>query len=157
MKKVLIVTYYWPPSGGAGVQRWLKFTKYIREYGWEPVIYTIDNGEIPVEDQSLSSDIPENLTVLKEKGWEPYGVYKRFIGKKKSDKVDAGFISETKVPSRSKKIAAWIRGNIFIPDARAFWIRPSIKFLKNYLKNHHVDAIVSTGPPHSTHLIAKGV
>ncbi|HRH12157.1 MAG TPA: glycosyl transferase family 1, partial [Bacteroidia bacterium] len=76
MKKVLILTYYWPPSGGAGVQRWLKFVKYLREFGWEPVVYTALNGEMPVIDPSLEKDIPEGITVLKNPIWEPYSIYK---------------------------------------------------------------------------------
>ncbi len=157
MKKVLIITYYWPPSGGAGVQRWLKFVKYLREYGWEPVVYTPENPEIPAFDISLEKDIPENLTVLKTKIREPYSAYKRFVGRKKDDKIKTGFLSEKKNPSLLEKISVWIRGNLFIPDARKFWIKPSIKYLTNYLKNNPVDALVSTGPPHSMHLIALGL
>jgi glycosyltransferase involved in cell wall biosynthesis len=154
MKKVLVITYYWPPSGGAGVQRWLKFVKYLREYGWEPVIYTPENPEVPAIDHSLFKDIPEDLTVLKTKVWEPYSSYKRFVGRKKEDSIKAGFLSEKKNPSLTEKISVWIRGNFFIPDARKFWIKPSIKYLINYLSSNPVDAMVSTGPPHSMHMIA---
>jgi len=157
MKKVLIITYYWPPSGGAGVQRWLKFTKYLREYGWEPIIYTPENPESPNNDSSLEKDIPKNLTVIKTKIWEPYTFYKVFIGQKKDQKVNAAFLTESKKPKKFEKIAVWIRGNFFIPDARKFWVNPSIKFLTNYLQKNPVDAIVSTGPPHSMHLIALGL
>ena len=157
MKKVLIITYYWPPSGGAGVQRWLKFVKYLRNYGWEPVVYTPENPEAPAIDHSLEKDIPENLTVIKTRIWEPYSVYKQFVGRKKEDSIKAGFLSEKKSPSFTEKISIWIRGNFFIPDARKFWIKPSVRFLENYLKKNPVDAMVSTGPPHSMHLIALGV
>jgi len=157
MKKVLIITYYWPPSGGAGVQRWLKFAKYLREFGWEPIIYTPENPEAPVRDSSLEKDIPDNLTVIKRKIWEPYTAYKKFIGQKKEQKINAGFLSENKKPKLSEIFSVWIRGNFFIPDARKFWIKPSIKFLTNYLKNNPVDAIISTGPPHSMHMIALGL
>ena len=133
MKKVLILTYYWPPSGGAGVQRWLKFTKYLKRYGWEPIIYTAENGEIPVVDLSLLKDVPEELTILKTPIWEPYQLYKRFIGRKKDDKINASFLSENKKAGLSEKISIWIRGNFFIPDARKFWIKPSINYLKNYI------------------------
>ena len=156
-KKVLIITYYWPPSGGAGVQRWLKYTKYLHSFGWEPIIYTPTNPEVPVEDQSLFKDIPEGLEIIKTKIWEPYSSYKRFVGRKKDDKIKAGFLSEKKTPSLTEKVSVWIRGNFFIPDARKFWIKPSIKFLSKYLKNNPVDAIVSTGPPHSMHMIALGI
>lgn len=157
MKRVLILTYYWPPSGGAGVQRWLKFAKYLRSCGWEPVIYTAENGEMPVEDTSLAKDIPHNMEVLKTPIWEPYDVYKKFIGQKKNEKINAGFLSESKKNSFLSGIAVWIRGNFFIPDARKFWIKPSIRFLKTYLSQQPVQAIISSGPPHSMHLIARGL
>ncbi len=153
-KRVLIITYYWPPSGGAGVQRWLKFAKYLRTYGWEPIIYTPENPEVPAEDHSLFKDIPEGIEVIKTNIWEPYSSYKRFVGRKKDDKIKTGFLSEKKTPSFTEKVSVWIRGNFFIPDARKFWIRPSVKFLTKYLKENPVDAIVSTGPPHSMHMIA---
>jgi hypothetical protein len=157
MKKVLIITYYWPPSGGAGVQRWLKFVKYLRNFGWEPVIYTPENPEAPAIDYSLQKDIPENLTVIKRRIWEPYSLYKRITGLKQDEKIKAGFLSEKKKPSFAENLAVRIRGNLFIPDARKFWIKPSVKFLTEYLKENPVDAIVSTGPPHSMHMIALGI
>ncbi len=154
LRKVLVITYYWPPSGGAGVQRWLKFVKYLREYGWEPVIYTPENPEAPATDYSLEKDIPAGISILKRSITEPYAAYKRFIGMKPGEKVNAGFLQEKKKPGLAEGISVWLRGNFFIPDARRFWIRPSVKFLKEYLKTNPVDAIVSTGPPHSMHLIA---
>ena len=157
MKKVLILTYYWPPSGGAGVQRWLKFTKYLKRYGWEPIIYTTENGEMPVVDLSLLKDVPEELTILKTPIWEPYQLYKRFIGRKKDDKINASFLSENKKAGLSEKISIWIRGNFFIPDARKFWIKPSINYLKNYIIKNNIEYIISSGPPHSMHLIALGL
>ena len=154
LRKVLIITYYWPPSGGAGVQRWLKFSKYLREYGWEPVIYTPENPEAPAVDHSLEKDIPEGITVIKLPIFEPYSAYKRFVGMKPGEKVNAGFLQEKEKPGRAEGFAVWLRGNFFIPDARRFWINPSVKFLTKYLKGNPVNAIVSTGPPHSMHLIA---
>lgn len=154
MKRVLIITYYWPPSGGAGVQRWLKFSKYLPGFGWQPVVYTVENGELPSEDNSLLKDIPEDAEILKQPIWEPYNVYKKFVGRKKEDKINAGFINENKKNGVADKIAVWIRGNLFIPDARKYWVKPSVKYLLEYIQNHPVDAIVSTGPPHSMHLIA---
>jgi len=154
LPKVLIITYYWPPSGGAGVQRWLKTVKYLRQYGWEPVIYTPSNPESPSLDNSLQKDIPDGLEVIRRPIWEPYLLYKKFVGLKKDDRINAGFLSEKKKAGVAEKISVWLRGNLFIPDARKFWIKPSIRFLTSYLKKHKVDAIVSTGPPHSMHLIA---
>jgi hypothetical protein len=157
MKRVLIITYYWPPSGGAGVQRWLKFVKYLRNYGWEPVVYTPENPEAPALDFSLAKDVPESLEVIQQPIWEPYSFYRKFVGLKKHDRISAGFLSENKQPGFTQKVAVWLRGNLFIPDARKFWIKPSISFLTNYLLKNPVDAIISTGPPHTTHLIAGGI
>ena len=157
MRKVLIITYYWPPSGGAGVQRWLKFTKYLRNFGWEPVIYSPSNPDYPVLDTTLAIDIPEGIEQISYPIWEPYQFYKKFTGKKKSDKVHAGLLTHKKSSGWMEQLAVWIRGNLFIPDARKFWIKPSINFLRNYLVDNKVDAIVSTGPPHSMHLIALGL
>ena len=155
MKKVLIITYYWPPSGGAGVQRWLKFVKYLQEFGWEPIVYTAENGEIPEIDDSLYKDIPKSVTVLKTPIWEPYKAYKALVGQKKNEKINAAFLNESKKKSPLNGLAIWIRGNFFIPDARKFWIKPSVKYLTHYLSENKVDAIISSGPPHSMHLIAK--
>ncbi len=157
MKKVLILTYYWPPSGGAGVQRWLKFVKYMREFGYEPVVYTAENGEIPVVDESLQKDVPNGITILKTPIWEPYGFYKKFIGRKKDDKINASFLSENKKTGITEKISIWIRGNFFIPDARKYWIKPSINYLNDYIQKNKIDLVISSGPPHSMHLIALGL
>ena len=157
MKTALIITYYWPPSGGAGVQRWLKFVKYLRQFDWDPIVYFPENPEYPEVDHSLEGDIPDNLTILNQPIWEPYDVYKRFIGRKKDEKINAAFLSENKQNPLLENISVWIRGNFFIPDARKYWIKPSIKFVNHYLEEHPVDAIISTGPPHSMHLIAMDV
>lgn len=154
VKKVLILSYYWPPAGGAGVQRWLKFVKYLRDFGWEPVVYTAENGEMPVLDNSLSKDVPEGVEVLKRPIWEPYRLYKWFSGRKKDDKINASFLNENKTPGLLEKLSVWIRGNFFIPDARVFWIKPSAGFLKAYISKHNIQYLISSGPPHSMHLIA---
>jgi glycosyltransferase involved in cell wall biosynthesis len=156
-KKVLILTYYWPPSGGSGVQRWLKFVKYFRENGWEPIIFKPDRAEYPELDHSLEDDIPEGIEVIESSIWEPYQLYKRFTGRDKKQKVQAGFINEDKEPGKMEKLAIWLRGNIFIPDARRFWIKPGIKKLNEWLKENSIDAMVSTGPPHTAHMIAMKV
>ncbi|MDA8731573.1 glycosyl transferase family 1 [Flavobacteriaceae bacterium] len=148
-KKVLIITYYWPPAGGSGVQRWLKFVKYLRDFNIEPVIYTVDNPSYPILDKSLESEIPKGLEILKQPIFEPNSVLS-FFGNKKN-KESAGFLNPN--PAFFGKIAQYIRANYFIPDARKFWIKPSVKFLSNYLKNNKIDAIITTGPPHSMHNI----
>lgn len=155
MKKVLVITYYWPPSGGAGVQRWLKFSKYLPEYGWQPVIYTPENPEAPVNDDSLQKDVHPETVVIKKRIREPYLLYKRFLGKASGDRINAGFLAEQEKPDKKEGLSVWIRGNWFIPDARKFWINPSVRYLIPYLRNNPVDAVISTGPPHSMHLIAR--
>jgi len=156
MKKVLIVTYYWIPSGGAGVQRWVKFTKYLRDYGWEPIIYTPENPEYPSIDHSFDKDIPSTIQVLKTPIWEPYNVYRNLTGKK-NEVINAGFISEDKKQNWKDKLSIRIRGNFLIPDPRRFWIKPSVRFLSDYLKENPVDALITTGPPHSMHMIGLGL
>ena len=160
-KKALIITYYWPPSGGSGVQRWLKFAKYLPLYGWEPVIYTPENPEANTEDPSLAKDIAPGTQVIKRRIWEPYSFYK-LLARKKNISSDGGkHIKANLIGSNnnslSHKISLFVRGNFFIPDPRRFWIKPSIKFLTKFVKENEIDVIISTGPPHSMHLIAKGV
>ena len=153
MHRVLILTYYWPPAGSSGVQRWLKFVKYLREYGWEPIVYTANNPEVSATDESLFKDVPDGVEVIRRNVPEPYGIYKFLSGNRKK-KIGVGFTSNTtKKGSLINSIAIWVRGNIFIPDARMLWIHPSYRFLKKYLKVNSVDVIVTSGPPHSLHLI----
>ena len=157
MKKVLIITYYWPPTGGAGVQRWLKFSKYFRKFGWEPIIYTPSNPDFPINDDTLLKDIPTDLTVLKTQITEPYDIYRKIMRKKKTETVNQGFLSEGKENTLMQSAMIWVRGNFFIPDARIFWIKPSVSYLTEYIKQNKIDALISTGPPHSMHLIAMGL
>ncbi len=154
MRRVLIITYYWPPSGGSAVLRWLKFSKYLREFGWEPVIYTPDNPEPQEIDESLLQDIPENMEILKTRITEPYSIYKWLTGKKQSDRLGVALMKDSHKKSVLSKLSLWIRSNFFIPDPRILWIRPSVNNLAKYLKQNPVQVIISTGPPHSMHLIA---
>jgi len=153
MKRALIITYYWPPSGGSGVQRWVKFSKYLPSQGWQPVIYTPENPEYPSIDKSLEADVPPEAEVIRRHITEVYGIYRSLTGTKKGG-GEVNPINNQKKSFKQKLMLA-IRGNFFIPDPRITWVRPSVKFLKNYLKEHPVDVIVSTGPPHSMHLIAR--
>lgn len=148
MKKALIITYYWPPAGGSGVQRWLKFVKYFREFGIEPVVYTVENPNYPIIDESLQNDIPKNITILKYPIWEPNNLL-AFFGKKKTE--SAGFLDPN--PGFFGKIMQYIRANYFIPDARKFWVKPSVQYLKKHLSENKIDIVITTGPPHSLHLI----
>ena len=155
MRRVLIITYYWPPSGGSGVQRWLKMSKYLPESGWQPIVYTTEDAEYPIVDPSLEKDVAPEMEVIRRPIFEPYRFYKKFLGIKQEETVKMGFIEEKEKKQGWKtRLSLWIRGNLFIPDARRWWVKPSVRYLKKYLKEHPVDAIISTGPPHSTHLIA---
>lgn len=155
MKKVLIIAYYWPPSAGSGVQRWLKFVKYLPQYDWQPIVYTPEDPSFDVKDEGLKKDVPKEAKIVKKPIWEPYGFHKKIFGKSKSkSESNAGIVSDSS-SGLSAKISNWIRGNIFIPDPKIFWVKPSIKFLNEYLKENPVDVLISTGTPHSMHLIAK--
>lgn len=155
MKRVLVITYYWPPTGGSGVQRWVKFAKYLPLHGWQPVIYTPENPEMTSVDHSLEEEIPQEAEIIKTKIVEPYGIWRMFTGQKKNRTQEKD--NKKSGNTFAKKASMWIRGNFFIPDPRCLWIGPSVRFLKRYLKEHPVDIIVSTGPPQSMHLIARKV
>jgi hypothetical protein len=150
-KKVLIVTYYWPPAGGPGVQRWLMFVKYLHEFGIEPWVYIPKNASYPFKDEELLRFIPKNVRIIKKSIFEPYK-WAGLLGGKKADKISKGIIPDKK-QSVIEKILLWIRGNLFIPDARKFWIKPSVSFLKKIIIEENIDIIITTGPPHSLHLI----
>ena len=154
MKRVLIISYYWPPTGGSGVQRWVKFAKYLPEEGWQPVIYTPENPEQLAKDTSLETEVPEETEVIKTHIIEPYELYKKVLRKSGHSK-EAVEVNPVNAQHKSllQKAAMWVRGNLFRPDPRCLWIRPSVRFLKKYLAEHPVDLIVSTGPPQSMHLI----
>ncbi len=156
MKKVLIITYYWPPAGGPGVQRWLKFVKYLRDFDIEPIVYVPENPDYPIVDNSLLKEIPKGVTILKKPIFEPYFLAKLF-SKKETSTISSGIIKEEKTQNFLQKLFLYIRGNFFIPDARKFWTKPSIKFLSAYLSENNIDTIITTGPPHSLHLIGLGL
>ncbi|WNW01963.1 glycosyltransferase family 4 protein [Tenacibaculum sp. HL-MS23] len=147
--KVLIITYYWIPAGGSGVQRWLKFVKYLRDFNIEPVVYTVDEAKYPIIDESLANDVPKDIEVIKKGIWEPNDLLSIF--KKKETKTSAGFLNPN--PTFFGKILQYVRANYFIPDARKYWVKPSVKYLEKYLTENKIDAIITTGPPHSLHLI----
>ncbi len=152
MKKALIITYYWPPAGGPGVQRWLKFVKYLPDFGIEPIVYCPENPSYPITDVSLLTDVSSNLVVLKTPIREPYK-WAQLFSKSKTSDLSKGLISNQKKQSILEKLLLFIRGNFFIPDARVSWVRPSVSFLSDYIQEHQIDTIITTGPPHSVHLI----
>lgn len=148
MKRVLIIVYYWPPTGGSGVQRWVKFVKHLRRFGWEPVIYTPENPAVNEFDKSLLQEIPENITVLRQPVFE----LSRWFGAAPGS--NSGNQQPTQLSKIKRAVGNFIRGNLFIPDPRALWVKPSVNYLRDYLKENPVSAIISSGPPHSMHLIA---
>jgi len=154
MKKVLIITYYWPPAGGPGVQRVLKFAKYLPEFGWQPIILTVKNGEYPAIDETLSGDIPDECIVYKTKILEPAGVYKSFTGMAKDEKIPVAVLSNQKSNCK-KRLSGFIRLNFFIPDAKIGWIPFALRQGKKIIKEHRPDLILSSSPPPTVHLIAK--
>lgn len=131
-----------------------KFTKYFRTFGWEPVIYAPQNAQYPITDESTLKDLPSGVEILRTAIREPYGLFNVIKGKKKNEPVKDVFLVKEKGPGLMHQLGLWVRANFFIPDARALWIKPSINYLRSYLKEHPVDAIISYGPPHSMHLIA---
>lgn len=150
-KKVLIITYYWPPAGGPGVQRWLKFTKYLPEFNIEPIVFIPENPSYPIVDESLKSEVSADLNLIRTNIWEPYQIAELLNPKSKAYK--AGHFEKSANQSFLTKLSVFIRGNFFIPDARVFWVKPSVKFLSNYLHQNKIDTLITTGPPHSLHLI----
>lgn len=156
-RNVLLIAYYWPPAGGGGVHRWLKMSKYLVSNEIKLTVFTPDICDSTVLDESLTKEVNKYIKVVRVPIWEPYDLYKKFTGKKKGDKVYSGFIQEGGKSSFTQKLSVFIRGNFFIPDARKYWIKPSVKFLSKYLKENDIDVVISTGPPHSMHLIANGV
>ncbi|HIB48070.1 MAG TPA: glycosyl transferase family 1 [Flavobacteriaceae bacterium] len=151
MKRVLIIAYYWPPSGGPGVQRWLFFVKYFREFGIEPVVYIPENATYPLQDESFLKEIPATIEIISQPIKEPYR-FAKWFSKKKTAQMSSGIIAKKNL-SPIEKLLLYIRGNFFIPDARIGWVKPSVAYLKKYLLEHPVETVVTTGPPHSLHLI----
>jgi glycosyltransferase involved in cell wall biosynthesis len=152
MKKVLIITYYWPPSGGAGVQRWLKFAKFLPEYGWQPVILTVDPeyASYPQRDESLLAEVDPGSLVYTTKSFELYNLYKLISGKK--EVPYGGFANESK-EGLLQKVSKFLRGNFLLPDPRKGWNKYALKKAAELIRKFNIDTVVTTSPPHSTQLI----
>lgn len=151
-KKLLIITYYWPPAGGPGVQRWLKFVKYLPDFDIQPIVYVPENPTYPIVDEGLLNEVSDKAIILKNKIFEPYQLAGIF-SKKQTQKISSGIIPAAKKQSVLEKLLLWVRGNLFIPDARKYWVKPSVAYLKKYIQENNIDTIVTSGPPHSLHLI----
>jgi len=155
MKKVLIITYYWPPASGPGVQRQLKFCKYLVKHGWQPIIVTVENGSFPMTDETLLEDVPNEIQVIRTKTLEPYGIYNKLRGKK-GKSIEVGLVKGKNGGDWKSKLANYIRSNYFVPDARKGWNRYAYKAAARILKeNNDIKAVVTSGPPHSSHLIGE--
>lgn len=151
-KKLLIITYYFPPAGGPGVQRWLKFVKYLPDFNVQPIVYVPENPTYPIVDEALVNEVPDQVIVLKNKIMEPYQLAALF-SKNKTKKISSGIFPQKKKQTFLDKLFLWVRGNLFIPDARVLWVKPSVSYLEKYIKENNIDTIVTSGPPHSLHLI----
>lgn len=154
MKKVLVITYYWPPAGGPGVQRVLKFVKYLPQFGYEPIVLTVENGEYPAIDESLQKDVPIHLKVYKSRAWSPYQLFRKSTSNDKS--IDT-FVLDDKKPSFKMRLAYFLRQEFFIPDARIGWVNSATKLAKKIIAQEGIDLVFSSSPPHSLQLIAKRI
>ena len=148
--RLLIVTYYWPPSGGAGVQRILKFTKYLPDFGIEPIVLTVKNPTYPIIDKSLEEEVPNGLKVFKTRSFEPYQLYAKIAGKS-ADEVAKPTSEISSNKSTLGKLAAWIRANFFIPDARVGWQITARKKAAKLIDKYNIKTVLTTGTPHSAH------
>ncbi len=154
MKKVLIISYYWPPAGGVAVLRNLKFVKYLRDFGWEPIVYAPKNADYNQLDLDNFKEIPDGIETLRYPIIEPFSLFRKFTGRKKTDKTNPVYARESSAGFMDK-FSIWVRANFFIPDARFLWIKPSVKYLSEYLKENKVDAILTDGPPHTNTVIGQ--
>jgi len=157
MKRVLFITYYWPPSGKASLHWPLKIMKHLPKYGWQPSVLTVEEDTFSHQDETLLEDISPELKVIRAKSYEPFNIYKKFIGKKEDDRLVASETISKSNRSLMHRISIWLRMNLFIPDARVGWYYPAVKAARKLIEDEKIDAIVSIGPPHSTHLIGKKI
>lgn len=155
-RKVLIITYYWPPSSGVGVQRWMNFAINLQKMDWQPVIYTPSNPQFDIHDEQLLEEV-SHIKVIKRPIWEPFNIFHRLTGNKNKENVKQGLVLEKSTKSWVDNLMVWIRGNLFVPDPRVFWVNSSVKFLNSFLQKESIDLVVTTGPPHSIHLIGLGL
>ena len=152
-KQVLIICYYWPPAGGPGVQRWVKFIKYLPSFGIIPVILIPENPVYPFNDDSLIKDIDTDLKIFKVPIREPYK-FASIFGKQ-SKRLSSGLINSNQEQSFLERLLLFVRGNFFIPDARVMWVNAAVKKAKQIINEHNIDTLITTGPPHSIHLIGE--
>jgi len=130
--------------------------KYLPDFGVQPIVYIPENPTYPIIDEELVSEVSDKAIILKKKIFEPYG-FASIFSKNKTKKISSGIIPNQRKQSFMEKIFLWIRGNVFIPDARVFWVKPSVKYLEKYIQENKIDTIITSGPPHSLHLIGLGL
>ena len=157
MKKVLVITYSWPPAGGIGVLRCLKFVKYLRDFGWEPIVLTAENPSYQFIDHDNVKEIPDGIEIHKVPIFEPINAFKKITGRKKETPLQNITNNSEKKRSIIDKFGMWVRGNFFIPDARSAWIKPCLRYIDHYLENNHIDAILTDGPPHTNTVIGMRI
>lgn len=157
MKNLLIVAYYFPPSGGPGVQRVLKNVQYLPQFGWNPIVLTVSNGTFPARDESLLAKIPPNITVVRTHIYEPYDLYRTFVGEQKNKAIDVSVLTKDGSGGIKKSIAEFIRATFFIPDARIGWMFSAVKAGKKLIKEHNISAIYSSSPPYTCSLIGRAL
>lgn len=150
-RRVLVLTYYFPPSGGPGVQRILKTVKYLPDFGWSPVVLTVREGAYPALDSTLRQDVPATVDVHRTTAWDPYQLYAWLTGQSDDDAVVQGSV-EGREDSWQEQLARWVRANLFLPDARVGWVPFAAWRGRQLLASNRIDAVLTTGPPHSTHL-----
>lgn len=155
-KKVLVICYYWPPAGGPGVQRWLKFVKYLPDFDIEPIVYGPENPSYPITDTELLHEVPEDVQILKRPIREPYGIA-GMLSRKHTKAISSGLVPHQKKQNLLQKLLLYVRGNYFVPDARIGWVKPSVAYLKGVIATQDIRTIITTGPPHSMHLIGLGI
>jgi glycosyltransferase involved in cell wall biosynthesis len=153
-RRVLVVTYYFPPAGGPAVQRVLKTVKYLRGYGYEPTVLTVADGAYPQRDPSLAADVPAGVAVHRTGSFDPFGVYARVTGKPKAEAVPVGSIGGERPVER---LARWLRANVFLPDARVGWAPFAVREALRLHRARPFDAVLTSGPPHSAHLIGRAL
>jgi glycosyltransferase involved in cell wall biosynthesis len=152
---ILIITYYWPPSGGSGVQRWMFFAKYLKQLGHNPIVLTVDPkyASYNLIDNSLTNQV-KDIETHKTYSFEILKLYSLF---KSGNRTKA--IPQSYIPNQSffDKIASFIRLNFFIPDSRIGWNYFAFRKAKKLIENNNIHCLITTGPPHSTHLIGKKI
>lgn len=157
-KTVLIIAYYFPPSGGAGVQRVLKNVRYLIDEGWRPVVLTVqENADFQARDETLLAEVPDSVRVVRTAIFEPYTLYRRFTGRSTDTATDIARVPHAGRRSFTERISEWIRATFFIPDARCFWRMPAVRAGMRLIAEEHVDVILSSAPPYTCHLIGRSL